>query len=182
MNLNDKEKRLVIRYRKKWHFSFRLIRNALAVLCIILLMFLIPMSINNIKKIRTYQREISNAKILNDELDNSIIKSNDWDTPHKLIKAHTEIFSYLLDSLGLTPDVMGFSLSINVLPTGEEGKRKCISNIDVITNCGCNNETYDFLFLEVDPTLLKVNVRSSQIKMTLTEYKLFNNHRNSYGL
>lgn len=176
----DKEVHLIQRHRTVAHRIFRLARNILALcgLAFIVTFFWMVQASRQARHAYVVQaRELQQASSQATSATSPMkIFADSYTTPSDLVSQHLAKYQPSFDSLHLTDKVLGFTLFIEVLPTGVKGERSCTSAIGYFaTDCGCERDSLDYYVFGLEQNFQHARVATSQ-KVTLAEYTTQNRH------
>ncbi len=178
MELSDKEKRLITRSRKLWYKPYRISVWLFSLIGALLTAVLVVMISTDLQQRHAYQEQLAQLREAErDSMPTRFISASQRESVEGLLKAHIDAYLFTIDSLDLSPNVLGFVLNIDIRPTGVPGFRSSFNKLDLFTDCGCENEGFfNLLTLEIDPTTTRACVTSSAEAMTLAQYKTLSRH------
>ncbi|MEA2031902.1 MAG: hypothetical protein U9N55_09965 [candidate division Zixibacteria bacterium] len=177
--LSDKEKLLVTRSRKLWYKPFRISIWLFSLIGVLLTAVLIIMTLTNLQQRHAYEEQLVKLRKLaeRDSLPDRFMSVTQGESVDELLQTYIDTYVFAIDSLSLSPNILGFVLNIDVHPTSVPGFRSNISQLDLFTDCGCENEGFfNILTLEIDPITTRASVTSSAEAMTLAQYYTLNRH------
>lgn len=179
MELSGKEKLLVTRSRKWWYKPFRIGIWLFSLIGALLTAVLIVMTSTDLRQRHAYEEQLTKLRGLaeRDSLPARFISVTQWEPVEELLQAYVDAYVFAIDSLGISPNILGFVLNIDIRPTGAPGFRSSISRLDLFADCGCENEgLFDLLTLEIDAITFRASVTSSAEAMTLAQYQTLSSH------
>lgn len=173
MPFTRKEEQLILRRRTWWHRVLRYTWYTVSTLSVVILVTYGVFVYGKLQEQLAYQ-DVINAipasahvggppvfTFLVDQYARGAIGSSQ---ESRLVADQLQLYQQTLDSLGLSSKVLGFNLTIRVVPFHSFGWRRGTSWLGVYsTDCGCERDTLDYTVLEIDSSATNVGVATSHL-------------------
>ncbi len=159
--ISKSEERLIHRHRSRMHTILRRIWYVVSTLCTLIAVVMVAIVFTFASQERKYRNSLGAVSAVSglDRPSTFTIVASQYSErgddleEERMVEDQMRLFRRTLDSLGLSPTVMGFDLHITAVPFGEPNLRRCTSRYRVFsTSCGCERDTLNVIALEIDST------------------------------
>ena len=172
-HLTDREVRYILRRRTPLHKVLRYTWGTIAILSFAILVVYGTFVYGKLQEQLAYQDAVNALpassrsggppifKIFVDQYEHGFVGQSE---ESRLVADHMNLYAAALDSLGLSPKVLGFSLAMTVVPFHSQGVRRCTSQLGVYsTDCGCEQDSLNYTVLVIDTSGRNVDATTSHL-------------------